>query len=159
MSENAKSKLSSSFLKWVVIVLLVLIVFQMLNGGSLKKVALFEGKVEFFEEKQDKGGEDRTPSQPQTTSVGLAYTGDVYGCTLPLTISIGEKSVTPQSNVSQMPGVELGNQPYSVSGQINCPMAGSCQASGQGIIDVTVGRTFNIVWQNTGVGMCTVLLQ
>lgn len=184
--ENMKNKLSPAFLKWVVIALLILVCVQVLNGGSLKKVALFDGEIEFFEKKDEtpksvgpssgtavvtptltpesapeviKTQTDLTDKPPPSATITLAYSGDLYGCNLPISVTIGNQTVTPQGNVFQVSGVSPGNQMYSISGQIHCPSIGSCQASGQGTVNVHQGRQFNIVWQNTSFGLCTVFLQ
>ena len=98
------------------------------------------------------------PVQPQTTAVTIAYSGDYYGCQLPLNMQIGGVSFVPQGNYYQVGGVPLGVQQYAISGQIMCPAIGSCQASGSGSLDIQPNQTYFVAWQNTTYGGCTVVL-
>ncbi|MEO0708656.1 MAG: hypothetical protein AAF050_23765, partial [Cyanobacteria bacterium J06649_5] len=66
-------------------------------------------------------------STPQQASINLAYTGDYFGCNLPLAVTIDEQDFYPQGNVFQANGVSVGQQSYQISGQINCPAIGICQ--------------------------------
>ena len=98
------------------------------------------------------------PVQPQTTAVTIAYSGDYYGCQLPLNMQIGGVSFVPQGNYYQVAGVPVGVQHYAISGQIMCPAIGSCQASGQGSLDIQPNQTYFVAWQNTTYGGCSVVL-
>ena len=171
MAENQtdEDKNSGSLQTLVVVVLLIFVGYQIYSGVSLKKVGipgLFE--IEFAEK-------DPTPPEPKPnlkpeppdkpkppvklTSINLAYSGDYHACNLPLSINIGERQVFPQGNFFPVNGVRVGNQSYEITGSIHCPILGSCKVSGQGFIDVQPGRTYNVYWQNTDLGMCNAFLQ
>ena len=98
------------------------------------------------------------PPPPRRTSIFLAYAGDMYGCVLTLSVRIGDKRVRPQGSFFEVSGVEPGWQDYRISGQIGCPGVGTCQASGEGSIDVSPDNTYNVIWQNVGIGQCSVML-
>ena len=98
------------------------------------------------------------PPPPQYTTINLSYAGDMYGCVLSLDIRIGNKAFRPQGNFFQVDGVERGLQAYTVTGQISCPGAGTCQAQGNSSINVVPNNTYNVVWQNVAVGQCSVVL-
>lgn len=105
------------------------------------------------------------PPDGVTTSVGttiyLRYTGDALGgCALTLFWNIGGVSTNPTLNPQPVNGVPLGQVQYQASGSIVCPMAGFCNASGSGSIDVGEQATYDIVWQQIGTGAtCSVALE
>jgi len=94
-----------------------------------------------------------------TTSVQIVYVGDNYGCNLPLSITIGNRTFTPTSNSFSVSGIPLGEQAYRIQGQINCQTLGGCNAIGQGQINVTENSVFYIGWQNVAYSQCKVWLQ
>lgn len=94
-----------------------------------------------------------------TTSVQIVYLGDDYGCNLPITITIGNKTFTPTGDTFQVSGIAYGEQGYQIQGQINCQTIGGCNAYGQGTINVTEDATFYIRWQNVAFSQCKVWLQ
>ena len=167
MAENQTSEdnSSGSLLTPVVVVLLIFVGYQIYSGVTLKKVGvpgLFE--IEFAEkESNPTNPKSEIPLKPERatelTSINLAYSGDYYACNLPLSISIGDKQVVPQSNFFQVNGVKPGKQSYGITGSIHCPTIGSCTVRGQGFIDVQPGRTYNVYWQNTHFGTCNAFLQ
>lgn len=126
-----------------------------------------EGPDEEGSDEEEPLGTDISPpaaspppvSTPQQASINLAYTGDYFGCNLPLAVTIDEQDFYPQGNVFQANGVSVGQQSYQISGQINCPAIGICQVSGQGTIQVIPGNTYYITWGNTAPGQCTAVLQ
>lgn len=108
---------------------------------------------------QDNPPPTTPPSRPSTTTVNLAYAGDMYGCYLPISVNIGGQNFAPQSNFYTVSGIPKGEQAYSISGQINCGAYGVCTAYGEGYIQVKEGATFYLVWQNTAYGQCSIWLQ
>lgn len=98
-------------------------------------------------------------NQPSPVSINIAYSGDNYGCMLPITIDIGGISFVPTGNLYTVSGVEEGPADYYISGEIHCAALGSCQVYGEGVIGVQSGRTYNLVWQNTGYAQCSAVLQ
>jgi hypothetical protein len=97
--------------------------------------------------------------EPQRTGIDVAYTGDNFGCTLPIAINIGDQEFYPKGNLFQAVGIETGQQRYRVSGQIYCPPIGNCQLYGEGSINIIPGNTYYLAWQNVGVGQCAARLQ
>lgn len=93
-----------------------------------------------------------------TGSVRIAYAGDQYGCSLPVTITIGDKTFTPTGQAFIATDVPLGQQRYQIKGNINCPVIGSCSAFGEGTIYVRDNSTFNVVWQNVAFAQCRIWL-
>ncbi len=67
--------------------------------------------------------EPAIPPVSERASITIAYTGDYFGCRLPVEISIGDQSLYPAGNgyVFAYNDVELGQQPYQIEGQIQCP--------------------------------------
>lgn len=102
---------------------------------------------------------EEPPSEPARTEISLAYLGDLYNCSLQLQIAIGDRTFVPQGNVFQATGVLEGRQPYEVSGWIQCPYVGQCEAAGDGTLAVVPNASYNVVWQNNEVGVCNVVLQ
>lgn len=92
------------------------------------------------------------------TSVIVAYTGDNYGCMLPISITIGGYVFQPTGNWFTVSNIPAGRQPYQITGQIQCGTYGTCQAFGEGYIDVYPNQTFYVGWQNTDVGQCSIWL-
>ncbi|MEM8502777.1 MAG: hypothetical protein AAF716_06440 [Cyanobacteria bacterium P01_D01_bin.1] len=99
------------------------------------------------------------PPAPRRTSISVAYRGDYYGCSLPVAISVAGKQVYPQGAIYQISDVEVGQQGYQISGQIDCPTVGSCQVFGEGTIDVVSNGVYYMIWQNTALGQCSAMLQ
>lgn len=99
------------------------------------------------------------PAGPERVAITLSYLGDFDGCSLPLTVTIGEQTVIPEGSSYTVSNVEAGIQDYAVSGTIQCPTLGSCQATGSGVIDIAAGRDYFVVWQNVAIGQCNVVLQ
>ncbi|MGI9288400.1 MAG: toll/interleukin-1 receptor domain-containing protein [Pseudomonadales bacterium] len=97
------------------------------------------------------------PDPKRTTgTITLQYLGDNFDCELEVTIDVGGQTITPESSVVALNDVPLGNVPYAVSGQIGCPNAGVCTASGNGMLNARDGGTYNLVWQNTSFAQCGV---
>ena len=101
------------------------------------------------------------PLTSERASITIAYTGDYFGCRLPIEISIGDQSLYPAGSgyVFAYNDVEVGQQPYQIEGQIQCPSIGNCQAFGNGSINVIPGNEYYIRWQNVAVGQCSIILQ
>jgi hypothetical protein len=103
---------------------------------------------------------DPTEPEPvQQGSINLAYTGDYFACNLPINVSVGGKQSYPSGNVFQVDGVPVGQQPYTIEGQIHCPSIGSCQVYGEGLVKVIPGNTYFVGWQNVGPGQCSASLR
>jgi hypothetical protein len=100
-----------------------------------------------------------SPSPIQRTSISVAYRGDGFGCSLPLSIQIGDQKFYPQGYFFEVNGIMTGQQGYQIDGQIQCPTIGTCQVYGQGFVEVVSSRTYYLVWQNTALGQCQATLQ
>lgn len=96
---------------------------------------------------------------PQRATIQLVYTGDPYGCNLPITIAVADRSIQPTSNLAVLHDVPVGLQNYQINGQIVCPGIGMCTANGSGRIDIIAGKTYYVAWQNTSPQYCEVVLQ
>ena len=96
--------------------------------------------------------------EAQVGTITVAYTGDLFACSLDLTMKIGNKAFHPTSNQYGVGGIPLGKQSYTVTGQIGCPLSGMCVASGSGSIEVRDGATYSVQWANVAYGGCRVLL-
>ena len=99
-----------------------------------------------------------TPPPTNTTGIYIGYTGDTYGCLLPITITIGGQSFQPQGNWFYIENIPAGNQAYQISGQVQCGIYGTCNAYGEGYLNVQPGVGYYIGWQNTAVGQCSIWL-
>lgn len=123
--------------------------------GAIATVVGAVGAFNFF-------GSDRPPAnEPQANErgeVNLVYTGDTFGCSLRLTVKIGDQSAFPEGNSYVMRNVELGLTEYSVRGAISCTSLGNCEATGSGTIDVDDGSSYHVSWLNTSVGHCDVTI-
>ncbi len=97
-------------------------------------------------------------SDKNTASIQIIYTGDNYGCNLPISINIGGKIFNPTSNPFNISGIPLGEQTYAIRGQINCQTIGSCNAAGQGYINITENATVYIGWKSVNYGQCQIWL-
>lgn len=96
---------------------------------------------------------------PRRASILLAYGGDQYGCMLPLTFSIGDRSIQPQGRFARFDDLPPGRQTYRITGSINCPTIGSCSVDSEGVLEVVDGRTYDLVWQNTSFALCDAILR
>jgi hypothetical protein len=94
-----------------------------------------------------------------TTFITVGYSGDQYGCYLPISINIGGAYFSPEGNKYTVSNIPAGQQQYVIQGTISCGIYGSCTAYGEGTIYVQPGATYWIVWQNTSVGYCSIGLQ
>jgi hypothetical protein len=99
------------------------------------------------------------PPEAQKTAINVAYTGDNFGCTLPISINIGDQEFYPKGNLYQAVGIKTGQQKYQIGGQIYCPTIGNCQLYGEGLINIIPGNTYYVAWQNVSVGQCAARLQ
>lgn len=106
-------------------------------------------------------GKDNSRETPPaaTTTITIGYSGDQYGCYLPISIHIGGASFAPEGSNYRVSNIPVGQQQYVIQGTINCGIYGSCAAYGEGTIYVQPGATYWIVWQNTSVGKCSIGLQ
>lgn len=122
------------------------------------------------------GAHDAPPSAPAprsieqspTTSPALAinrgaisiqYLGDALGCMVTVQMHMGGRDFTPVTNPFLVTDIALGATSYTINGVVTCPMAAgpvSCAASGSGQLDLRSGGVYNVVWQNTALGQCTV---
>lgn len=91
-----------------------------------------------------------------TADITIRYTGDYMSCVLDFELRIGDKSFRPTGNLFIARDIPLGNQEFSIVGQIGCPSAGTCQAVGSGTIDVRDGATYDVAWRNTAYAHCDV---
>jgi hypothetical protein len=110
--------------------------------------------------KDDNSGTPTSPTRSgSTTTITIGYSGDQYGCYLPVNINIGGAYFAPQGNRYMVSNIPVGQQQYVIQGTINCGVYGSCTAYGEGTLYVQPGATYWIVWQNTSVGYCSIGLQ
>lgn len=93
-----------------------------------------------------------------TGDIQIRYLGDWYACNLQLTIEIGGKRFRPTGSMYTVRDVPLGEADYEIDGMITCPMAGACNASGSGTIEIRDGATYDVSWQNTAYAQCTIML-
>jgi len=96
------------------------------------------------------------PPVVTSTSVQIIYQGDQYGCSLPITITIGDRTFQPTSNSYTAYDIPIGSQQYRIQGNINCTAIGGCTAYGEGLIHVRENATFAIRWQNTAYAQCSI---
>lgn len=100
--------------------------------------------------------EPKSPPPATKTNVNIIYQGDQFGCTLPVSITIGDKTFQPTSNAYTAYDIPLGTQQYRIQGTINCTSIGGCTAYGEGLINVRENATFAIRWQNTAYAQCSI---
>lgn len=98
----------------------------------------------------------KPPPPPTRTTVTIVYQGDQYGCSLPITITIGDKTFQPNSNAHFAYDIPLGTQQYRMQGNITCTGIGGCGAYGEGLLNVSENATFAIRWQNTAYAQCSI---
>ncbi|MFN0174235.1 MAG: M48 family metalloprotease [Saprospiraceae bacterium] len=102
--------------------------------------------------------ENQKPQPPQTTSITVAYQGDMYGCGLQLGMNIGGVQFVPMGNSFVVYNVPVGIQQFNISGTIACAAIGNCTAGGIGQINVVPGGIYWVRWSNTAYAQCTVQL-
>ena len=106
------------------------------------------------------GVEDRAVEPAaERTEITVSYLGDALGCALQLQVRIGDRTFQPENTVYRVSDVPTGPQPYEIGGVIMCALAGSCEASGAGTLDVRPNANYNVVWQSTDYAVCDVVLQ
>ena len=96
-------------------------------------------------------------SQGGSGTINLAYIPDQAGCGLNIAIQFerNNRTITPTGNYVTLNGMTLGQENYSIYGNITCPMFGfSCVASGADTLYLEDGGTYNVMWQDAGAGMC-----
>jgi hypothetical protein len=98
----------------------------------------------------------KPPPPPTRTTVTIVYQGDQYGCSLPITITIGDRTFQPTSNAHMAYDIPLGNQQYRMQGNITCTAIGGCSAYGDGFLNIRENTTFAIRWQNTAYAQCSI---
>lgn len=98
----------------------------------------------------------KPPPPATSTNINVIYQGDQFGCTLPISITIGDKTFQPTSNAYTAYDIPLGTQQYRIQGNINCTSIGGCAAYGEGLINVRENSTFAIRWQNTAFAQCSI---
>ena len=104
--------------------------------------------------------ETKPPIEEVTrVAINIAYTGDYFACSLPVSIAIGDQQFNPHGNLFQASGIQTGQQKYQINGQIVCPSIGNCQVYGEGFINVIPNNTYYIGWQNTAFGQCVASLR
>lgn len=99
------------------------------------------------------------PVTAERASIEIVYTGDEFGCNLPITVQIGDQTAQPTGNRYTMTNVMTGLQNYAISGTIACFTLGECRATGSGLIDVVANGSYLVVWQQLDVFTCQVTLQ
>lgn len=105
------------------------------------------GKTENNPSRQADQNKQQT-TQQTTTNIILNYGGDQMNCMLDITINVGGQTINPASNTVYLNNVPLGNQNYSISGLINCGTYGSCNVTGQDVLEITPNGSYYIVWVN-----------
>jgi hypothetical protein len=114
---------------------------------------------EVVDDERAEEAEEEEADGPRRASILLAYGGDQYGCMLPLTFSIGDRSIQPQGRFARFDDLPPGRQTYRITGSINCPTIGACSVDSEGVLEVADGRTYDLVWQNTSFGLCDAILR
>jgi hypothetical protein len=94
----------------------------------------------------------------QSTTITIVYRGDKLGCMLNINIDIGGALFTPTGTSYRVSGIPVGNQKYSIRGTIYSQYVGSCNANGDGYIEVKPNSTFYVIWSNTSYGQCGIIL-
>lgn len=92
------------------------------------------------------------------STISIGYLGDAFGCTLSIGITIGGATWVPIGNPYIATQVPSGVQNYSITGNILCPLAGSCLATGSGTITIWEQELYLVTWGVSAVGVCTVSL-
>lgn len=112
---------------------------------------------------ENKPANPHTPPPPPaktTTDIVLYYQGDPYGCGLQLQITVGGKTILPQTNQVVLEAVPLGTQSYSISGMITCMMlGGSAMTSGQGQLIIAENGRYSLKWRPAGFGLAQAWLE
>lgn len=167
--DASDTKTTKSFM-WAVLFLVVipLIIYNLYTGLTIGKIGLPGGfSIEFNSgnpppntnvssgKVEPPPSDTPKPAPPVTGTIFIRYTGDQLGCMLTLRIKIGKKSFVPTSNPYLISDIGLGEADYEIKGQISCPYVGICNASGSGSINVEDGATYDLVWVNTGIGVCS----
>ncbi|MBP9152947.1 MAG: M48 family metalloprotease [Flavobacteriales bacterium] len=83
-----------------------------------------------------------------STDIRIVYLGDEYGCRLPITITIGNRTFTPISSSYQIMDIPKGSQKYKIEGKINCPKSQCWIVESTGTIDVKANSTFYVHWKS-----------
>jgi hypothetical protein len=96
--------------------------------------------------------------EAQSGNIMIGYAGDWFACRLDLGIKIGTKTFRPTANPYSVRGIPLGDQNYTITGQIGCPNLGACVATGAGSINVQDGGLYSLSWANVALGGCRVAL-
>ena len=116
---------------------------------------------------RDRPTRHRVTLEPVKADIALAYTGDLAGCGLTISVRLGDRTVVHYGNLFGVQGLPTGRTSYSVSGSISCPSIDpitglprpvSCLAMGRGELDVRDGGTYYIRWVNDSPGQCTISL-
>lgn len=136
------------------------------KSARLEAIAIGWNKAKTTSKSPEEPNTNKPPTIPNETinrasmktTIGIVYPGDQWGCNLPMTITIGDKSFTPQGNSVTVSDIPIGQQKYIIQGNINCPYIGNCTAFGEGYINVQPNSTFYVRWQNTGYANCTIAL-
>jgi hypothetical protein len=131
-----------------------------LTAGQTYALSLQKEKYTDFDQDIDCGTRNVSATLQATVgTIMISYAGDQFVCSLQIKVTIGDKRVTPTSNNVTVRDVPLGDQPYTIDGQIGCPGRGICRASGGGTLEVRDGATYNLIWANTGYAACNVELR
>jgi hypothetical protein len=109
----------------------------------------------------DPGFRPGTASDDDLGTINIRYAGDQGGCTVlvGITLEYNDRYIDPPSNFFPVPNLMLGEDNYAIAGQISCVMWGSCVVTGQGVLDIQDGWTYDLVWQDLGNGFCAMELQ
>lgn len=104
-----------------------------------------------------------TTAAPQpaatTGTISVNYNPEGLGCNLLLEIDVGGAVFVPSGLQHVQTGVPLGDQSYAINGQITCATGFACDASGSGALSIADQRSYNVLWQESGFGLCEVFLQ
>jgi len=88
-----------------------------------------------------------------TTTVHFNYRGDYQGCSVGISIQVGDLVWTPTANSFYLYGVPTGNVTYRIFGTVSCP-TGVCQIDVTRNGYVSPNAVLYFYWENTAWGVC-----
>lgn len=114
---------------------------------NTKIIPTSEPEIQDPAQRPTESGNPTQVASQNTANIVLYYDDEGTGCNLNVSITIGGKTYTPQSNPVELFDVPLGNQLYQVSGIGYCP-GGQCNVTGQNQLQITAGGTYYMVFDS-----------
>ncbi len=87
------------------------------------------------------------PPAPVTATIVLQYAADRHNCTPDVNVTLGGKSIHPNTASFAVSGLTPGLADYSVSGVVSCPGRAATKVAGSGSLAIKEGAVFAIGWQ------------